>query len=65
MFTIGGLGYVIPAVLFWFFGSAEIQKWNTITKPHPDIITEESQTPDQTKPNGLSYENNEDQRSKL
>lgn len=30
MFTIGGLGYIIPAIFFWFFGSAKIQKWNEI-----------------------------------
>lgn len=28
MFIIGGLGYIIPAIFFWFFGSTKIQDWN-------------------------------------
>lgn len=51
MFIIGGLGYVIPAVFFWIFGSAEIQNWNHINKSHPDVNTQESQStePEHTK----------------
>lgn len=30
MFIIGGMGYIIPAIFFCFFGSARIQKWNEI-----------------------------------
>lgn len=30
MFIIGGLGYLIPAIIFCVFGSAKIQKWNEI-----------------------------------
>lgn len=36
MFVIGGLGYIIPAVFFWFFGTAEVQKWNKIQTPDDD-----------------------------
>lgn len=32
MFIIGGLGYIIPAIIFWIFGTAEIQEWNDIAK---------------------------------
>lgn len=42
MFIIGGFGYIVPAVLFWIFGSAEIQSWNEITKKI-DICTQETQ----------------------
>lgn len=42
---IGGLGYVIPAILFWFLGTANIQAWNDIKKPHPDIVTQEAPPP--------------------
>lgn len=42
-YRIGGLGYLIPAILFWFLGTADIQKWNDIKKSHPDIVTQESQ----------------------
>lgn len=30
MFIIGGLGYIVPSILFWIFGSAEVQEWNKI-----------------------------------
>lgn len=30
MFVIGGLGYIIPAIIFCAFGSASVQKWNDI-----------------------------------
>lgn len=36
MFIIGGLGYIIPAIFFCFFGSANIQKWNEIIIPIDD-----------------------------
>lgn len=35
MFIIGGLGYILPTILFWFFGSAEVQEWNEI-RTHDD-----------------------------
>lgn len=36
MFIIGGLGYIVPVVIFWIFGSANIQKWNEIIKKEED-----------------------------
>ncbi|XP_031626971.1 sialin-like [Contarinia nasturtii] len=40
MFMVGGVGYIVPAVLFWFLGTAEVQEWNEINKPRS---AEESQ----------------------
>lgn len=48
MFVIGGFGYIVPALLFWCFGSAEIQPWNETTKKI-DIITQETQEPQKPK----------------
>lgn len=28
---IGGVIYIVPALLFWIFGSADIQQWNEIS----------------------------------
>lgn len=42
MFIIGGFGYIVPAFVFWFFGSADVQSWNDINKEN-DIRTQESQ----------------------
>lgn len=38
MFVIGGLGYIIPAFVFWFAGTAEIQKWNEYRKKNDVVI---------------------------
>lgn len=42
MFIIGGFGYIVPAIVFWCFGSADVQSWNDINKEN-DISTQESQ----------------------
>lgn len=41
MFIIGGFGYIVPAIVFWCFGSADVQSWNDINKEN-DISTQES-----------------------
>ncbi|XP_055314153.1 sialin-like isoform X2 [Sitodiplosis mosellana] len=45
MFIVGGFGYIVPAFLFWFFGTAKVQSWNAINKPA--ITVQESQEPSQ------------------
>lgn len=35
MFIIGGLGYIVPVIVFWIMGTADVQKWNE-TKKHND-----------------------------
>lgn len=42
MFLIGGFGYIVPVILFWFFGTAEVQKWNHI-ETNDTITVQESQ----------------------
>lgn len=32
VFLIGAAAYIIPALIFWLFGSGDIQKWNEIEK---------------------------------
>lgn len=65
MFIIGGFGYIVPALLFWCFGSAEIQSWNEITKK-VDIDSQETQEPqkpeDSPETNGVA---DEDKHTKL
>lgn len=39
--SFSGLGYILPTFVFWFFGSAEVQSWNSISKPA--IAEQESQ----------------------
>lgn len=48
-YRIGGLGYVIPAIMFWFLGTANIQTWNDIRKSHPDIVTQEAPAAESTE----------------
>lgn len=33
IFIIGAVAYILPAVLFALFGSADVQKWNDDTEP--------------------------------
>lgn len=68
MFVIGGFGYIVPAALFWIFGSAEIQSWNEITKKI-DICTQETQehqkSHDDTDPKSTGENETEDWHTKF
>lgn len=58
MFWVGGLGYIIPVILFWFAGSAEVQKWNDIGKPNDTVnVVPESEEPphDDTREKGEKH----------
>uniref|UniRef100_A0A1L8DEH7 Putative permease of the major facilitator superfamily protein n=2 Tax=Nyssomyia neivai TaxID=330878 RepID=A0A1L8DEH7_9DIPT len=33
VFMIGAGAYIVPAILFFFFGSGQVQPWNTIERP--------------------------------
>lgn len=41
IFTIGAVVYIIPALIFVFFGSGKIQPWNDHTAKTVDEITGE------------------------
>lgn len=43
IFMIGGIAYIVPAILFTFFGSGEIQEWNKI--PSTDSANEQRDEP--------------------
>lgn len=44
MFMVGGFGYIVPVILFWFVGTAEVQSWNyEVVKPSDPIVVQESQ----------------------
>ncbi|XP_031626879.1 sialin-like [Contarinia nasturtii] len=62
MFMVGGFGYIVPAVLFWFLGTAEVQEWNEIKKSR-NINTEESQQ--QSEYSQDRDTNNENHQTKL
>lgn len=36
MFVIGGLGYIVPVIVFWIIGTADVQEWNEIKKHDDD-----------------------------
>lgn len=45
---IGGIIYIAPALLYWIFGSAEVQPWNDLSNANNDttaIDTESASDP--------------------
>lgn len=56
MFIIGGLGYIVPAVIFWFLGTADIQSWNQVSKL--PIDSQESQVSQVSDPADSSAQPN-------
>jgi hypothetical protein len=47
---VGAVAYILPAIIFAFFGSGEVQAWNELKNEKRDSTTVES--PEVTKENG-------------
>lgn len=64
MFWISAIVFMSATVLFWLFGSAEIQPWNdtTHTKVSTDVVDEERHINETTKDAAGDTEAEENER---
>lgn len=63
MFWISAIVFISATVLFWLFGSAEIQPWNDTTHTKvPTVAEEEKQINEMIKDTAIDTETEENER---
>lgn len=62
MFWISAVVFISATVLFWIFGSAEIQPWNDSTHTKIPTVSEEEKRINETTKDGIDTETEENER---
>lgn len=62
MFWISAIVFISATVLFWLFGSAEIQPWNDTTHIKVSTVSEEEKRINETTKDGIDTETEENER---
>lgn len=60
MFWISAVVFISATVLFWLFGSAEIQSWNDSTHTKVSTIADEERRINETPAHGTSADETEE-----
>lgn len=62
MFWISAIVFISATILFWLFGSAEIQSWNDSTHTKVPTVSEEEKQINETMKDGVDTEAEENER---
>lgn len=62
MFWISAIVFTSATILFWLFGSAEIQPWNDSTHTKVPTVSEEEKQINNTMKDGIDTEIEENER---